>query len=493
MYKVKNINVDEFVGYSLDDYTYFSDGTIMNVKSSDFRKLGKEYKCIVEEDKIFIYLEKIVVEKDEEEKILTFKKVLVEKFHYCKETRKIVECEDSKLLDWILNSANRWDTRDVFSREDGLKMAMFKFVVEVMKEEGVYYKLHDKLNVEDIKVFICSMMKIFKNDSRAVLDFMIEYELYYAIEELINDKEFNMSNYDVNNSQKKGFLKVVKALKNKNYDISVQRIIPITRDFDGNELAILCKFIEVHNEIHDRFGSGDSGKSKDLISILDFIPEINRYTRDFSKFLNYYMKLLFKEGWIDFKYRNSIELTKPLSVYLDYLRVYKSCEECNIFLDDYDLYPNNPKPSHDRLSKILNDYYEEVRQRRALAEEERYANMNKSFMEAVNKYSYLEYSDEDYIVKLPSSMESLRIEGSKLSHCIAGYKYAILDGRSYILFLRRKSHENVPFVTVEVRKDSIWQVRGYDNKDPEKSVFDFVDKWAKERGLKTDSINQYYV
>lgn len=496
MLKIRNINVDEFIGYEYEGHTYFSDGSVLKIEKSYFDKSNKSYKTTCSDDRIIISREIIRPSVDKIENTLTFEKVVREEFYYDKNLKKIIHNDNSKLIKRFTNKESRfaYEYRRNLSSDGNLRMEIFKFITEVLKEEGYYDKLCKKLKIEDLDTFIYSIMKIYLSESKSVLEFLLDNNLDYSLNELLNDTELVMETYDIQPSQKKRLYKIIKTLKGLNYDISLQNIIPIVNSFNGNELDHLCKFIEVHNIVHWKltdYSYFKESKSKDLIAILQYMNSINKYNVDYLEFLNYYTKMLFKESWIEIE-TTGVKFTKPLSLYLDYLRVYESCEEYNLFLDDYNLYPTALKASHDMLSQILNDYHEEQALRLKEIHAERELAMNERFVDAVNKYSYLEVLDkDDYLLKLPKDVDDLRREGFELKHCVAGYKYSIINGHSKILFLRKKSNENKAFATIEVVKNRVAQVRGYDNKDIEESALIFIEKWANKNNLDTNTINQY--
>lgn len=62
----------------------------------------------------------------------------------------------------------------------------------------------------------------------------------------------------------------------------------------------------------------------------------------------------------------------------------------------------------------------------------------------------LSFENEDYIVVIPQTNEELRIEGQKQNNCVGGYGSAIRDKRRNVVFIRRKSNPNVPYITCDI-------------------------------------------
>ena len=74
------------------------------------------------------------------------------------------------------------------------------------------------------------------------------------------------------------------------------------------------------------------------------------------------------------------------------------------------------------------------------------------------------------------------IEGKILHHCVGGDNYLQKhnDGKSYILFLRRKDNPEQQYITVEIQDLRIIQWYGAYDKKPEKQKIDkWLDDWVK--------------
>lgn len=66
-------------------------------------------------------------------------------------------------------------------------------------------------------------------------------------------------------------------------------------------------------------------------------------------------------------------------------------------------------------------------------------------------------------------------------HCVGNYIPQVADGSTVILFIRRKSAPDKPYVTVEVKNDKVVQIRGFDNRVPESDVVDFVEQFKHSK------------
>jgi hypoxanthine-guanine phosphoribosyltransferase len=99
------------------------------------------------------------------------------------------------------------------------------------------------------------------------------------------------------------------------------------------------------------------------------------------------------------------------------------------------------------------------------------------------EYQMLQYKAKEYSIVSPTVAEDVIKEGESLSHCVASYVKDIAKGLCKIVFLRKTKHLEESCVTIEVRGNSIRQVRGSNNRVPTKDEKDFVLQWAEEKKL----------
>ena len=118
--------------------------------------------------------------------------------------------------------------------------------------------------------------------------------------------------------------------------------------------------------------------------------------------------------------------------------------------------------------------------------EEKYVGFQKHLIDLKEKY---EFSDGEYQVIAPKSIDDILYEGDTLHHCVNKtdtYFDRIVSKESYILFLREKENPKVPFYTLEVEPDgTIRQKRAEfnrQNKDIDKvtSFFNIVAEGNSE-------------
>lgn len=112
----------------------------------------------------------------------------------------------------------------------------------------------------------------------------------------------------------------------------------------------------------------------------------------------------------------------------------------------------------------------------------------RDFKEAAQKMQHLAYNRGAYLIDLPKETSDLTKEGKALSHCVGrmGYGKKMAEGKSVILFVRKKDDPDTPFITVEYdpKRKVILQSHGKNNTLPSEDVRAFLDKWLdhiKER------------
>ncbi len=98
-----------------------------------------------------------------------------------------------------------------------------------------------------------------------------------------------------------------------------------------------------------------------------------------------------------------------------------------------------------------------------------------------------EYATEKYLIRMPEEAEEIVAEGRLQQHCVggAGYIEAMADGRTTILFLRKRKAPDTPVLTMEVKNGAITQCYGFRdrlNDDPE--IAEFLRDYAEKRNYR---------
>lgn len=63
---------------------------------------------------------------------------------------------------------------------------------------------------------------------------------------------------------------------------------------------------------------------------------------------------------------------------------------------------------------------------------------------------FWDFSYGDFIVKIPTCGEDLVKEGQRMHHCVGNYVNKIVDGSTYICFIRHKDNPDKPYITCQV-------------------------------------------
>ena len=76
---------------------------------------------------------------------------------------------------------------------------------------------------------------------------------------------------------------------------------------------------------------------------------------------------------------------------------------------------------------------------------------NKKIVENyARRAKFWDFSYGDFIVKIPTCGEDLVREGQLMHHCVGGYVNRIVNGSTYICFIRRKDNPNKPYITCQI-------------------------------------------
>lgn len=115
-----------------------------------------------------------------------------------------------------------------------------------------------------------------------------------------------------------------------------------------------------------------------------------------------------------------------------------------------ELRPKSIRTAHDRMTDKLK-FHEN-------------AKYNARMHERCKKLKKLCMNYGDLIMKPPESSEDIILEGSILHHCVGVYVERHAEGKTNILFIRKKTAPDTPFFTVEVSNElRIIQCHGYRN------------------------------
>lgn len=164
----------------------------------------------------------------------------------------------------------------------------------------------------------------------------------------------------------------------------------------------------------------------------------------------------------------------------DYLRMAR--QEGLDVTDDIVRLPKDLEARHDQLVERINARRDEERR---MKEKEKYAYLDARIRERLTDVKRYFWEDDTYMIVPAGRCEELVEEGRALHHCVGAndfYMTAMADGRSWILFLRRKSELDKPYYTIEIDMytDEIKQYYSAYDRQPDKEVIRKVlDKFRR--------------
>ena len=173
--------------------------------------------------------------------------------------------------------------------------------------------------------------------------------------------------------------------------------------------------------------------------------------------------------------------------YEDYLRNLrpKALEYLNEEGLDTSILPEKVKPSrvrhvHDTATKFINE-------KRRKANKKLRQEQNEAIKALKKKHGKkLETGNDNFLIRVPDSADEIAKEGMVLSHCVGSYIPKACEGRTRILFLRRTSEPDKPFLTLELDpwQKAIKQCFGYhDTYNTDLDAAWFIETYARERGF----------
>lgn len=172
----------------------------------------------------------------------------------------------------------------------------------------------------------------------------------------------------------------------------------------------------------------------------------------------------------------------------DYSKAYKARNEYFDYLNirvklGYDMTNDIilfPRDIHRRHNEMVLETEKEkiaIREREVL---DKYPKIEKNYKKYSDIYSA---AAAGYIIRPAKNAAEIVAEGRYLHHCVGGDGYLSKHntGKSIILFLRKASEKDIPFITIEIRGDRIVQWYGAYDKKPQEEYFQaWLDTYTKE-------------
>lgn len=231
----------------------------------------------------------------------------------------------------------------------------------------------------------------------------------------------------------------------------LQFVFELKNKYDFN---IAKYFLDIYKESNSVFVYSPFNGITGIKEYIKFLEEKNI---NIKRFVEYIFCDLYEQGIneidrdILYLYRDTIELQQKL---------YNEIKE---------KYPQYLKTYHDQLALRYNIYKKH--------------NAENIMLNLSKEYENLKYADEQYVIVIPKNTKEIIEEGIRQNHCVASYVDKILEGKTFIVFLRYKDTPTEPLVTVEVKDGSIIQAKGKFNRNITHEEETFLKKWAKEKNL----------
>lgn len=213
-------------------------------------------------------------------------------------------------------------------------------------------------------------------------------------------------------------------------------------------------FIDAVAKSNVKFGLYDTSYDKNLQILFDIVKT---YNLNLNRLIDYLMVDLYSQGI------HTID-KNIISDYRDYLSM-----QIKLYGKVKEKYPKYLKTEHDIVALKLTIY-------------EKY-NEDLIIFNTATHHSNLEYKTKEYSIVLPQSSMDIVDEGINLSHCVAEYVDRIVNGETYICFLRETEDSEKSLVTLEIKNNALKQARGFGNRKITEDEETFLKKWCSTKQL----------
>lgn len=177
------------------------------------------------------------------------------------------------------------------------------------------------------------------------------------------------------------------------------------------------------------------------------------------------------------------EKSRELHLWEDYLNM--AVELQYTLKDEQIFFPQNIERAHDETSQILQEKKDRVE---AAKKKEKDRIMKKN---AQDIRKVFDYSDDNFLIKVPECWMDFKREGNEQHNCVATYFDRAVAAKTIILFIRRKSEPEKSFCTVEIGREGlqfrIVQNRIIYNRDAPKEAEAFLEKALEHAQKKVNS------
>lgn len=110
------------------------------------------------------------------------------------------------------------------------------------------------------------------------------------------------------------------------------------------------------------------------------------------------------------------------------------------------------------------------------------------FDNSIETNKHLEWEQDNYLIRMPTSAEDIRDEADQMHHCVATYIPQIEAGEKIVMFMRDKENPDKSLVTVEVIDGAITQAYAQRDTHPSIPCMVWLTKWAQEKNLRITAV-----
>lgn len=317
---------------------------------------------------------------------------------------------------------------------------------EVLPYGGLERSALDVIAREKVKLNINHF--ILRHDDRPWLEYLIKAGLFQLTADITNDYYGTPESICPYGCSLQGALQLdgnrVNRLKQLNGGINTLEWLQYEEEseFDGHRIKISQETLEYLNT--------KKVDKRNCEEILQELGSVNRMVN--------YMK------------KQKISANNLVRTWRDYLRMARQ-EEMDT-TDDIVRLPKDLKARHDQLVERINARRDKERM---IKEKEKYERLNARIEKRLPEVKRYFWEDDNYMIIPAGKCEELIEEGRTLHHCVGAndiYMSAMAEGRSWILFLRRKSELDKPYYTIEINMhtDKILQYYSEYDRQPDKEV-----------------------
>lgn len=198
---------------------------------------------------------------------------------------------------------------------------------------------------------------------------------------------------------------------------------------------------------------------RDILPILNYIT-VHKFIRYVDSQHGFLCLRKTPDGMLRYK-----KLQDVVSEYRDYLEM---CHKLDYDMkNSFVLYPKDLQKSHDKVARRM--------------KHKKDAELKQKFVSVYRQLSgQLEFETDGLKIIYPDTPDDVIKEGNALHHCVGSYVKRVADGECVILFLRKSAEVSKAFYTIEVRGQSVVQVRGKGNCSMTPEVEAFMEEWKRK-------------